>query len=119
MTHDALVDSGTASSKVCSWEFLSSLSEAVRLHPQWKMLLAIMNSWDIPNPLLRGSSSGEELALLGKQLHQDDYVSFHLLGFPVSTLSIWFVTYCGVQLIKERERILAIKEETCDKAKVE
>ncbi|NXY78910.1 HHATL protein, partial [Glareola pratincola] len=42
-----------------------------------------------------------------------------LTGFPVSTLSIWFVTYCGVQLIKERERILAIKEEKCDKAKVE
>ncbi|XP_062813812.1 protein-cysteine N-palmitoyltransferase HHAT-like protein isoform X2 [Anolis carolinensis] len=33
------------------------------------------------------------------------------LGFPLSTLSIWFITYCGVQLIKERERILAIREE--------
>ncbi|KAF7245723.1 Protein-cysteine N-palmitoyltransferase HHAT-like protein [Varanus komodoensis] len=32
-------------------------------------------------------------------------------GFPISTLSIWFITYCGVQLIKERERILAIREE--------
>ncbi|KFZ63877.1 Protein-cysteine N-palmitoyltransferase HHAT-like, partial [Antrostomus carolinensis] len=42
-----------------------------------------------------------------------------LIGFPVSTLSIWFITYCGVQLIKERERILAIEEEKCDKAKVE
>ncbi|XP_054672487.1 protein-cysteine N-palmitoyltransferase HHAT-like protein isoform X2 [Grus americana] len=42
-----------------------------------------------------------------------------LTGFPVSTLSIWFITYCGVQLIKERERILAIEEEKCDKAKVE
>ncbi|XP_035175688.1 protein-cysteine N-palmitoyltransferase HHAT-like protein isoform X2 [Oxyura jamaicensis] len=42
-----------------------------------------------------------------------------LTGFPVSTLSIWFITYCGVQLIKERERILAIEEEKCDKAKAE
>ncbi|NXF06972.1 HHATL protein, partial [Smithornis capensis] len=40
-------------------------------------------------------------------------------GFPVSTLSIWFITYCGVQLIKERERILALEEEKGDKAKVE
>ncbi|NXU80175.1 HHATL protein, partial [Oreotrochilus melanogaster] len=42
-----------------------------------------------------------------------------LTGFPVSTLSIWFITYCGVQLIKERERIQALEEEECDKAKVE
>ncbi|XP_014729146.1 PREDICTED: protein-cysteine N-palmitoyltransferase HHAT-like protein [Sturnus vulgaris] len=43
-----------------------------------------------------------------------------VMGFPVSTLSIWFITYCGVQLIKERERILAIEEEQKgDKAKVE
>ncbi|KAM9649031.1 protein-cysteine N-palmitoyltransferase HHAT-like protein isoform 2-T2 [Morphnus guianensis] len=42
-----------------------------------------------------------------------------LTGFPVSTLSIWFITYCGVQLIKERERILAIEEEKCDKAKAD
>ncbi|XP_053121241.1 protein-cysteine N-palmitoyltransferase HHAT-like protein [Hemicordylus capensis] len=34
-----------------------------------------------------------------------------LTGFPISTLSIWFITYCGVQLIKERERLLAIQEE--------
>ena len=68
---------------------------------------------------MRGSTAGEELALLGKKLHQGDHISLHLLGFPVSTLSIWFITYCGVQLIKERERILAIEEEKCDKAKVE
>ncbi|XP_041264497.1 protein-cysteine N-palmitoyltransferase HHAT-like protein [Onychostruthus taczanowskii] len=43
-----------------------------------------------------------------------------VMGFPESTLSIWFITYCGVQLIKERERILAIQEEEKgDKAKVE
>ncbi|XP_064906385.1 protein-cysteine N-palmitoyltransferase HHAT-like protein isoform X6 [Columba livia] len=42
-----------------------------------------------------------------------------LTGFPVSTLSIWFITYCGVQLIKEREHMLAIEEEKSDKAKVE
>ncbi|XP_018597212.2 protein-cysteine N-palmitoyltransferase HHAT-like protein [Scleropages formosus] len=32
-------------------------------------------------------------------------------GFPLSTLSVLFVTYCGIQLIKERERKLALKEE--------
>uniref|UniRef100_A0A8D0G8I0 Hedgehog acyltransferase like n=1 Tax=Sphenodon punctatus TaxID=8508 RepID=A0A8D0G8I0_SPHPU len=40
-------------------------------------------------------------------------------GFPISTLSIWFITYCGVQLIKERERLLAIEEEKGDKEKPE
>ncbi|XP_039377641.1 protein-cysteine N-palmitoyltransferase HHAT-like protein isoform X4 [Mauremys reevesii] len=40
-----------------------------------------------------------------------------LTGFPLSTLSIWFITYCGVQLIKERERLLAIEEEKRDKEK--
>ncbi|KAM8967781.1 protein-cysteine N-palmitoyltransferase HHAT-like protein [Pelodytes ibericus] len=38
-------------------------------------------------------------------------------GFPYSTLSIWFVTYCGVQLIKERERVQAIEEEKGEKQK--
>nr|XP_006120672.1 protein-cysteine N-palmitoyltransferase HHAT-like protein isoform X2 [Pelodiscus sinensis] len=40
-----------------------------------------------------------------------------LTGFPLSTLSIWFITYCGVQLIKERERLLAVEEEKSDKEK--
>ncbi|KAM4029062.1 protein-cysteine N-palmitoyltransferase HHAT-like protein [Anomaloglossus baeobatrachus] len=40
-----------------------------------------------------------------------------ITGFPVSTFSIWFVTYCGVQLIKERERVLAIEEERGEKLK--
>ncbi|XP_019363472.1 PREDICTED: protein-cysteine N-palmitoyltransferase HHAT-like protein [Gavialis gangeticus] len=42
-----------------------------------------------------------------------------LTGFPMSTLSIWFITYCGVQLIKERERLQAIEEEKGDKEKTE
>ncbi|XP_015264280.1 PREDICTED: protein-cysteine N-palmitoyltransferase HHAT-like protein [Gekko japonicus] len=42
-----------------------------------------------------------------------------LAGFPLSTLSIWFITYCGVQLIKERERLLAILEEKEGKEKGE
>ncbi|XP_063308861.1 protein-cysteine N-palmitoyltransferase HHAT-like protein [Pelobates fuscus] len=40
-----------------------------------------------------------------------------LKGFPESTFSILFVTYCGVQLIKERERTLAIEEERSEKLK--
>ncbi|MEE6517224.1 hypothetical protein FKM82_027309 [Ascaphus truei] len=40
-----------------------------------------------------------------------------ITGFPISAISIWFVTYCGVQLIKERERVLAIEEEKGDKQK--
>lgn len=42
-----------------------------------------------------------------------------LSGFPMSTVSIWFITYCGVQLIKERERLQAIEEEKADKEKTE
>nr|XP_056713188.1 protein-cysteine N-palmitoyltransferase HHAT-like protein [Euleptes europaea] len=42
-----------------------------------------------------------------------------LTGFPLSTLSIWLITYCGVQLIKERERLLAILEEKEGKEKGE
>lgn len=68
---------------------------------------------------LRGRSAGEKLAPLGEMPHRGDRVSLRLPGFPVSTLSIWFITYCGVQLIKERERILAIEEEKGDKAKAE
>ncbi|EGW04098.1 Protein-cysteine N-palmitoyltransferase HHAT-like protein [Cricetulus griseus] len=34
-----------------------------------------------------------------------------LTGFPQTTLAILFVTYCGVQLVKERERTLALEEE--------
>ncbi|KAM4821443.1 protein-cysteine N-palmitoyltransferase HHAT-like protein [Thomomys bottae] len=33
-----------------------------------------------------------------------------LTGFPQTTLAILFVTYCGVQLVKERERALALAE---------
>lgn len=33
------------------------------------------------------------------------------LGFPQTTLAVLFVTYCGVQLVKERERTLALEEE--------
>ncbi|XP_029444193.1 protein-cysteine N-palmitoyltransferase HHAT-like protein isoform X2 [Rhinatrema bivittatum] len=40
-----------------------------------------------------------------------------ITGFPISTMSVWFVTYCGVQLIKERERALAIEEEQAKKQK--
>ncbi|XP_018414142.1 PREDICTED: protein-cysteine N-palmitoyltransferase HHAT-like protein [Nanorana parkeri] len=40
-----------------------------------------------------------------------------ITGFPYSTLSIWFVTYCGVQLIKERERVQAIEAEKSEKLK--
>lgn len=42
-------------------------------------------------------------------------------GFPLSTLSVLFVTYCGVQLVKERERRLALLEEqeAAEKAKTE
>ncbi|KAI1902202.1 hypothetical protein AGOR_G00042290 [Albula goreensis] len=38
-------------------------------------------------------------------------------GFPMSTLSVLLVTYCGVQLVKERERRLALEEEAADAVK--
>lgn len=40
---------------------------------------------------------------------QDPWLCF--TGFPQTTLAILFVTYCGVQLVKERERSLALEEE--------
>lgn len=40
-------------------------------------------------------------------------------GFPQTTLAILFVTYCGVQLVKERERTLALEEQKQDKLKPE
>lgn len=41
-------------------------------------------------------------------------------GFPQTTLAVLFVTYCGVQLVKERERALALEEEQRqDKEKLE
>lgn len=41
-------------------------------------------------------------------------------GFPQTTLAVLFVTYCGVQLVKERERTLALEEEQSqDKLKPE
>lgn len=43
---------------------------------------------------------------------------FHT-GFPQTTLAVLFVTYCGVQLVKERERTLALEEEKQDKEKPE
>ncbi|XP_054992928.1 protein-cysteine N-palmitoyltransferase HHAT-like protein isoform X3 [Sorex araneus] len=42
-----------------------------------------------------------------------------LTGFPQTTLAVLFVTYCGVQLVKERERTLALEEERQDKEKPE
>lgn len=35
-----------------------------------------------------------------------------LPGFPVSTLSVLLVTYCGVQLVKEQERKQALLDES-------
>ncbi|KAG5286835.1 hypothetical protein AALO_G00019290 [Alosa alosa] len=42
-------------------------------------------------------------------------------GFPLSTLAVLFVTYCGVQLVKERERQQALQEEqeAVEKPKIE
>lgn len=41
------------------------------------------------------------------------------IGFPQTTLAVLFVTYCGVQLVKEWERTLALEEEKQDKEKSE
>lgn len=38
-------------------------------------------------------------------------LSLSLSGFPLSTLSVLFVTYCGVQLVKERERWQALLDD--------
>uniref|UniRef100_H3CR61 Hedgehog acyltransferase like, a n=1 Tax=Tetraodon nigroviridis TaxID=99883 RepID=H3CR61_TETNG len=61
------------------------------------------NFWAIVLYNVLSLNSLEFAALVGGRLV--------LTGFPLSTLSVLFVTYCGVQLVKERERRQALLDE--------
>lgn len=60
-----------------------------------------------PKGLSRGV--GQDAGSLGRDVSGSMVPS--LTGFPQTTLAVLFVTYCGVQLVKERERTLALEEE--------
>ncbi|XP_029796263.1 protein-cysteine N-palmitoyltransferase HHAT-like protein isoform X3 [Suricata suricatta] len=67
-----------------------------------RALFGAMNFWAIIMYNLVSLNSLEFTELVARRLL--------LTGFPQTTLAILFVTYCGVQLVKERERTLALEE---------
>ncbi|PNI81176.1 HHATL isoform 9, partial [Pan troglodytes] len=68
-----------------------------------RALFGAMNFWAIIMYNLVSLNSLKFTELVARRLL--------LTGFPQTTLSVLFVTYCGVQLVKERERTLALEEE--------
>uniref|UniRef100_G1T4U9 Hedgehog acyltransferase like n=1 Tax=Oryctolagus cuniculus TaxID=9986 RepID=G1T4U9_RABIT len=77
-----------------------------------RAIFGAMNFWAIIMYNLVSLNSLEFTELVTRRLL--------LTGFPQTTLAILFVTYCGVQLVKERERTLALEEEQSqDKEKLE
>ncbi|XP_043451568.1 protein-cysteine N-palmitoyltransferase HHAT-like protein isoform X2 [Prionailurus bengalensis] len=79
----------------------ASLSE--QMSRRVRALFGAMNFWAIIMYNLVSLNSLEFTELVARRLL--------LTGFPQTTLAILFVTYCGVQLVKERERTLALEEE--------
>ncbi|KAK2490716.1 hypothetical protein MC885_004224 [Smutsia gigantea] len=76
-----------------------------------RALFGAMNFWAIIMYNLVSVNSLEFTELVARRLL--------LTGFPQTTLAVLFVTYCGIQIIKERERALALEEEKQDKEKLE
>ncbi|XP_052551048.1 protein-cysteine N-palmitoyltransferase HHAT-like protein isoform X2 [Tympanuchus pallidicinctus] len=99
--------------KFFQWEPLSKLEAKMSAATSRRIraVFGAANFWAIVLYNILALNSLEFALLVTKRLL--------VTGFPVSTLSIWFITYCGVQLIKERERILAMEEEKSDKPKAE
>ncbi|XP_070632264.1 protein-cysteine N-palmitoyltransferase HHAT-like protein isoform X2 [Bos indicus] len=88
----------------------TSLSE--QMSRRVRAVFGAMNFWAIIMYNLVSLNSPEFTDLVAQRLL--------LSGFPQTTLAILFVTYCGVQLVKERERTLALEEEQKqDKEKLE
>uniref|UniRef100_A0AC11DLF7 Hedgehog acyltransferase like n=1 Tax=Ovis aries TaxID=9940 RepID=A0AC11DLF7_SHEEP len=88
----------------------TSLSE--QMSRRVRAVFGAMNFWAIIMYNLVSLNSPEFSELVAQRLL--------LSGFPQTTLAILFVTYCGVQLVKERERTLALEEEQKqDKEKLE
>lgn len=92
-----------------SWTKQASLSE--QTSRRVRALFGAMNFWAIIMYNLVSLNSLEFTELVARRLL--------LTGFPQTTLAVLFVTYCGIQLIKERERTLALEEEKRDKEKLE
>jgi len=84
-----------------SWTGQASLSE--QMSRRVRALFGAMNFWAIIMYNLVSLNSLEFTELVARRLL--------LTGFPQTTLAVLFVTYCGVQLVKERERTLALEEE--------
>ncbi|EHA98042.1 cysteine N-palmitoyltransferase HHAT-like protein [Heterocephalus glaber] len=79
----------------------ASLSE--QMSRRVRALFGAMNFWAIIMYNLVSLNSLEFTELVARRLL--------LTGFPQTTLAVLLVTYCGVQLVKERERTLALEEE--------
>ncbi|XP_032821660.1 protein-cysteine N-palmitoyltransferase HHAT-like protein [Petromyzon marinus] len=82
--------------------------EGKQLTPEWsrrvRAIFGAANYWTIIlyNVLALNSTDFAEL------------VSCRILlyGFPFTTIMVWFITYCGVQLVMEKDRLDAVKEKT-------
>ncbi|ELW58277.1 Protein-cysteine N-palmitoyltransferase HHAT-like protein [Tupaia chinensis] len=79
----------------------ASLSE--QMSRRVRALFGAMNFWAIIMYNLVSLNSLEFTELVARRLL--------LTGFPQTTLATLLVTYCGVQLVKERERTLALDED--------
>ncbi|XP_045859134.1 coiled-coil domain-containing protein 13 isoform X5 [Meles meles] len=100
--------------KLAEWgplaQIEASLSE--QMSRRIRALFGAVNFWAIIMYNLVSLNSLEFTELVARRLL--------LTGFPQTTLAVLFVTYCGVQLVKERERTLALEEEQMlDKEKPE
>ncbi|XP_022409494.1 protein-cysteine N-palmitoyltransferase HHAT-like protein [Delphinapterus leucas] len=91
--------------KLAEWGPLArieaSLSE--QMSRRVRAIFGAMNFWAIIMYNLVSLNSFEFTELVARRLL--------LTGFPQTTLAVLFVTYCGVQLVKERERTLMLEEE--------
>ncbi|KAB0393316.1 hypothetical protein E2I00_006532, partial [Balaenoptera physalus] len=99
--------------KLAEWGPLArieaSLSE--QMSRRVRAIFGAMNFWAIIMYNLVSLNSFEFTELVAQRLL--------LTGFPQTTLAVLFVTYCGVQLVKERERTLMLEEQKQDKEKPE
>ncbi|ETE61558.1 Protein-cysteine N-palmitoyltransferase HHAT-like protein, partial [Ophiophagus hannah] len=100
-----------ADKEVLSSSFMHFANMSEATSRRIRSIFGAANFWAIVFYNILALNSLEFALLVAKRIF--------LTGFPLSTFSIWFITYCGVQLIKERERILAIRDEEKDKEKAE
>ncbi|XP_060036372.1 protein-cysteine N-palmitoyltransferase HHAT-like protein isoform X2 [Erinaceus europaeus] len=99
--------------KLAEWGPLAQIEAALseQMSRRIRGLFGAMNFWAIITYNLVSLNSLEFTELVTRRLL--------LTGFPKTTLAVLFVTYCGVQLVKEWERTLALEKEKQDKEKSE